>query len=116
MCYNYELRNRVVAKSQELSDALMRLFEIDPRDPAVDKVKQDARQLATDAIRTIWGLVPHDGGLRQTPDDIVEKMYPELNAALVMVSLLVDRGVRKPPPLDHAIVVATLKKLTGIWS
>lgn len=46
------------------------------------------------------------------PDDVLGKMYREMCGALETVKFLVDRGVRKPPPLDHALVVAALKKLT----
>jgi hypothetical protein len=115
MSYNCELRMRVKEKSEELYNALLGLFDIERGDPAKEKVKQDAQELARGAIIAIWGRVPHLHDLGETSDDIVEKMYPELQAAFVMVSLLVDQGVRKPPPLDHAVVVAALKKLTGIW-
>jgi len=112
MPYDQKLLTRIIAKSQELNDALLKLFEIDPKDPAKEELKRQARQLASDAIRTIWRIIPHDAGVRETPDDVLEKMYPEMCGALEMVKFLVDRGVRKPPPLDHALVVAALKKLT----
>jgi hypothetical protein len=111
MCYNQELLTRLIAKSKELDNSLIRLFEVDPADPARERVEQDAQQFASDAIRTIWGLVPHDGGVRRTNDDVIEKMYPELCGALAMVNFLVDHGIRMPPPLAHAVLVAALKKL-----
>jgi hypothetical protein len=112
MPYNQELRNRLVARSQELNNALIRLFEVDPKDPAREKVKQDARQFANDAILRVWKRIPHDGGVGETPDDTLEKMYPELCGALEMVKFLVGHGIRMPPPLAHAVLVAALKKLT----
>lgn len=110
------IREAVNKCSKELHDCLLKLFDIEQADPAREKVQRDANIFAREAIIAIWGRIPHDHGLERTSDDRVEAMYPELCAALQMVTFLVDNGVRKSPPLDHAVVVAGLKKLGELRS
>lgn len=110
------IRESVNEISKELHDSLLRLFDVEPTDPAREKVQRDANILAREAILAIWGRIPHDHGLANTADDRVERLHGELCAALQMVTFLVDNGVRKATPLDHAVVVAGLKKLANLRS